>query len=272
MTEVTMQASTAPKQRMQQIWAAGDFSKIATGIVIIGELLCESADLRAGQAVLDVATGSGNTAIAAARRFCEVTGVDFVPALLARARERAAAEGLDIVFQEGDCEHLPFADGIFDAVFSTFGVMFAGDQQKAADELLRVCRPGGKICLTTWVPEGYMVETHATIARYAPPPPGMPSPMAWGSEQNLTRFFGAGVASMQVTRRRATQRYLSAQHWLLHMRSNFGPILLPFSMLGAPEREKLAEELLDLAARHNQSGDGTLVLPLDYLEIVALRR
>ena len=273
-----MQAATAratatiTKQRQQQLWAAGDFAKIAPGFALVGEMLCESAELRAGQTVLDVATGSGNTALAAARRWCTVTGIDFVPSLLQKARERAGCEGLAVTFQEGDAESLPFANASFDMVLSTFGAMFAVEQEKAASELLRVCRPGGKVCMANWTPEGFMAETFRKIAQYVPPPAGVRTPAAWGTEHGLRGLFGAGIVSLQVLRRRLDMRFHSSWHWLNHTRTHLGPVLLPFGMLDTPERERLSTELLDLAQRYNRSGDATMVVPIDYLEVIALRR
>ena len=191
----------AIKQRQQQAWAAGDFAVVGTGQQIVGEALCEAVDLRAGSRVLDVACGAGNTALAAARRFAEVVGVDYVPALLARGRERAAAERLPVAFQEGDAEALPFPDASFDVVLSTFGVMFAPDQAQAAAELLRVCRPGGTIGLANWTPEGFTGQSSAIRNRYAPPPPGLAPPGRWGTEDGVRALLGEGVADVRAERR-----------------------------------------------------------------------
>jgi ubiquinone/menaquinone biosynthesis C-methylase UbiE len=253
------------KGRQREMWAAGDYAAVATPLLIVSELLCEAADLRAGSRVLDVATGSGNTALGAARRRCEVTGVDYVPALLERARERAAAERLEIRFDEGDAENLPYADGAFDAVLSTFGVMFAPDQQRAAAELLRVCRPGGRIGLANWTPEGFVGQWFQLTARYAPPPPGVKPPLLWGTEAGLRDLFRR---EMTVEKRLYVLRYRSAQHWLDYFRSNFGPTRQTFERLGAREQAAFAAELVALAQRFNRSGDGTFVAPAEYLEVV----
>jgi len=198
---------SAVKQRQQQTWATGDFAMVATGATIVGELLCDAVDVRAGQRVLDVATGSGNTALAAARRYCEVTGIDYVPALLERGRERAAVERVPVTFLEGDAENIPFPDASFDVVLSTFGAMFAPNQEKAASELLRVCRPGGKIGMANWTPNGWTGVMFQVTAQHVPPPPGVPSPIFWGMEERLRKLFGDGIASLQVTRRSNIFRY-----------------------------------------------------------------
>ena len=200
----TLEATTpdlgAIKQRQQQTWASGDFHQVAAQIVLVAEQLCDTADLHAGWRVLDVATGSGNAAIAAARLGCTAVGVDYVPALLERGRERAAAEGLDVELLEGDAEALPFPDASFDAVTSVFGAMFAPDHAQAATELLRVCRPGGTIALASWTPDGFIGEMFRTIGAHVPPPAGVRSPMLWGTEAHLRELFGDGIASIEVRR------------------------------------------------------------------------
>ncbi len=253
------------KGRQREMWAAGDYAAVATPLLIVSELLCEAADLRAGSRVLDVATGSGNTALGAARRGCEVTGLDYVPALLARARERAAAERLEIRFEEGDAETLPYAQGRFDAVLSTFGVMFAPDQERAAAELLRVCRPGGRIGLANWTPEGFVGQWFQLTARHAPPPAGMKPPLRWGTEAGLRELLGR---EMTVATRQYVLRYRSAQHWLDYFRRNFGPTRQTFERLGAGEQAAFAADLIALAQRFNRSGDETFVAPAEYLEVV----
>ncbi len=272
MTQAPMPDLAAIKARQQQTWATGDFAVVASIINIVGETLCEAVDLRPGWAVLDVATGSGNAALAAARRFCEVTGVDFVPALLERGRERAAAERLPVTFLEGDAEALPFPDAAFDAVLSTFGVMFAPDQERAAAELLRVCRPGGKIGLANWTPDGLAAELFRTVGRHVPPPLGLRPPTLWGTEERLRELFGDRIGSLELRRRTAVQRFRSPQHWLEVFRTYFGPTARAFEAVGPRGEEALARDLLALVERFNRSGDATLVLPSDYLEVVATRR
>ncbi|HEV2439458.1 MAG TPA: class I SAM-dependent methyltransferase [bacterium] len=262
----------AIKRRQQEAWADGDFSVLATGMVLVGELLCEAVDIHPGQTVLDVATGSGNTALAAARRGGQVTGIDFVPALLARGEERAAAERLSIAFREGDAERLPFDDGTFDVVLSTFGVMFVPDQERAAKELLRVCRPGGTIGLACWTPGSFMGQTFAVNARFVPPPPDLRPPVAWGSEARLRDLLGAGVASVRAEPRHATMRAPSEEKWLEGRRKYFGPARKMFAALDAAQRDAYERDLVALLRRFNRAQDGTVIVPSEYLEVVAVRR
>src|SRR4051794_31723938 len=219
------------KARQQQAWASGDFHAVAARIVLSAEALVDHADLRAGSEVLDVATGSGNAAIAAARLGCDVIGVDYVPSLLERARERAMAEGLDVEFVEGDAEALPFPDASFDAVTSVFGCMFAPDHERAAAELLRVCRPGGTIALASWTPHGFIGELFRTVAAHVPPPAGLRSPMFWGTEGGLRELLGAGVSSLSVKERTFTFRFPSAQQFVTFFRTWYGPTLKAFAAL-----------------------------------------
>ncbi|HKX17372.1 MAG TPA: class I SAM-dependent methyltransferase [bacterium] len=261
----------AVKKRQQEAWAAGDFSVCATGIVIVSELLCEAADVHHGQTALDVATGSGNTALAAARRGGRVTGLDFVPALLERGRERASAERLRIDFREGDAERLPFEDGTFDVVLSTFGVMFCPDQERAAGELLRVCRPGGTIGLACWTPDGFQGQSFALTARYAPPAPGLRPPVLWGTEAHLRKLLGSGVASLRAEIRCAQLRAGSEAKWL-EGRKYFGPARRTYESLDQAQREAYERDLLALLRGHNRADDGTVIIPSEYLEVVAARR
>jgi ubiquinone/menaquinone biosynthesis C-methylase UbiE len=262
----------AIKGRQQQTWASGDFDRIAATITITGELLCEAVDVHPGQKVLDVATGSGNTAIAAARRFADAAGVDYVPALLDRARERAASERLQIDFRQGDAENIPFPDACFDVVLSTFGSMFAPDQEKAASELLRVCKPGGKIGMANWTPEGFIGELFRINARYVPPPAGLKPPVLWGNEERLRELFGDDLASLHITRRTFRFRYMSADHWIDFWRTYYGPTFKTFAALDEASQDALARDMRDLVAKYNRSGDGTMVVPSEYLEVVATRR
>lgn len=261
-----MSELTLAKGRQQEMWGAGDYAAVATPLQIVAETLCEAVDLRAGWKVLDVATGTGNAAIAAARRRCHVTGIDYVPALLERGRERAWAERLEVRFMEADAEHLPFYDGGFDAVLSTFGVMFAPWQERAARELLRVCRPGGRIALAGWTREGFVGRWFAATAKHVPPPAGLRSPLEWGSEARLAELFPG--RHIKAARQHFVFRYRSPQEWLAFFRTRFGPMLKAFAALEPAVQQRYETELLELARRFNQSGDDTLVAPGEYLEAI----
>jgi ubiquinone/menaquinone biosynthesis C-methylase UbiE len=238
----------------------------------MGERLSEAVDVRPGQNVLDVATGSGNTAISAARRFSMATGIDYVPELIEHARERAQAEGLDVTFDVGDAENLPYPDSSFDVVLSTVGVMFTPDQEKAAKELLRVCKPGGKIGLANWVPDGYVGNMLRIVGKHVPPPAGVKPPPLWGTEDRLRELLGDGVSSLDSTRRTYVFRYLSADHFIEQFRSYYGPVHKAFESLDEDGREALENDLKQLIGEWNISGDETALLPSDYLEVVAVRR
>ncbi len=262
----------AVKSRQQSTWASGDYSVVAARIVFQAEHLCETADLQAGWRVLDVATGSGNAALAAARRGCEVVGVDYVPALLDRGRLRARAEHLDVEFVEGDAEKLPFADASFDAVISVYGVMFTPHQRRAAAELARVCRPGGRIALASWTPDGFIGETFRVFSKYLPPAPGLEPPSRWGDEAYLESLFAGAAASVISYRRTAIFRFRSAEENVDFFRTYYGPTLRAFEALGAPQREALRNDLMALARRYDRNGGvGSLAIGGDYLETVVER-
>jgi SAM-dependent methyltransferase len=255
------------KQRQQAAWAAGDYAAVGARLLLTAELLCEAVDLRAGERVLDVACGSGNASLAAARRFCQVTGVDYVPALLERARQRAQAEGLEATFHEGDAEALPFPDASFHAVLSTCGAMFAPDQERTAAELLRVCRPGGRIGMVNWVPDGYVGELFRTIGRYLPPPPGLLPPGLWGSEDRLRKLFGPGV-TISAPRRTFLWRWPSPEHQAEFFATFYGPANKALAALGADRAADLKADMVEVARSFDVSDDDTLVLRQDYLEAV----
>lgn len=257
------------KQRQQRIWGTGNFNEIGARLVITSELLCEAVDVRPGQRVLDVASGSGNTALAAARRFCEVTSTDYVPALLDRGRLQAEAEGLPLTFEVADAENLPYPDASFDVVLSTFGCMFAPNQPQVARELLRVCRPSGKIGMANWTPDGFLGEFFRVVAQHVPPPPGAVFPMLWGTEARLRELFGTGISSMDISRRNFMFRFLSPEHYVDFMRTHFGPLKTAFEALEPAQHEPLARDMADACRRFNQADDGTLVMPGAYLEVVA---
>jgi ubiquinone/menaquinone biosynthesis C-methylase UbiE len=258
----------ALRGKSKATWSAGDFAVIGSTLQIVAESLCEAADVRPAQRVLDVATGNGATALAAARRYADVVGIDFVPALLERARLRADADGFPIEFREGDAQALPIESVSFDRVLSTFGVMFAPDQARAAAELVRVCKRGGKIGLACWTPEGVIGESFRVISRYAPPPPGLEPATSWGAEAHLRKLFGASIASWQLVRKDFVFRYRSFEHWLEIFRTYYGPIHMTFRNLDAKAQAALVQDLRELLERWNRSGDRTLVYPGEYLEAV----
>ena len=261
----------AVKTRQQGAWSSGDYAMVGTTLQIVGEMLCEAVDLRSGQRVLDVAAGNGNATLAAARRFADVVSTDYVGALLERGRERAAAERLPVTFQEADAENLPFADASFDAVLSTFGVMFTPDQERAARELTRVCRPGGKIGLANWTPESFIGRLFKTLGKYLPPAPGVKSPALWGNREHLQALFGA-QATVAAQSRQFVFRYHSAAHWLEIFRDYYGPVLKAFAALDQVTRDALEADIYALLDEVNTAKDGTLVAPSEYLEVVITRR
>jgi len=262
----------AIKQRQQATWASGDYHMIGTQILIVSELLIEALDVHSTDRVLDVATGSGNAALAAARRGCPVVGLDYVPALLDRARQRAEAEGLEAEFVEGDAEALPFDDGSFDVVSSVFGAMFAPNQEQTASELARVCRGGGQIGLVAHTPEGFIGQLFKTNAKHVPPPAGLRSPVLWGTEARLRELFGDAIADLRIEKRHYVFRYSSPEAYVEYWRRYYGPTLKAFEAVGETGRAALEVDLLDLIARFNRADDGTMVVPNEYLEAVIVKR
>ena len=262
----------AMKARQHGAWSSGDYAVVGATLQIVGEELCEALDLRAGQKVLDVAAGNGNVTLAAARRWCEVTSTDYVPALLARGKQRAEADGLNITFKEADAEALPFADASFDVVVSTFGVMFTPNQDRAAAELARVCKRGGKIGLANWTPEGFIGQVFKTLGKYLPPPAGARSPALWGTEARLKEMFGASSSAIRAERQNYVFRYRSAEHFLDFFRSYYGPMLKAFDALDQANQQKLHQDLTALIGTLNRADDGTMVVPGEYLEVVITRR
>jgi len=263
----------ALKQRQQQTWASGDYSAIAARIVLVAEHLCDTADLRAGWHVLDVATGSGNAAIAAARHGCDVVGIDYVPSLLERGRARAEAEGLPVSLLEGDAEALPFADRTFDAVVSVFGSMFAPDHGRTAAEMLRVTRSGGTIALASWTPEGFIGQLFRTVAAHVPPPAGVQSPLLWGTEAHLRELFGEGLASLDVTERMFTFRFRSPEDFVDFFRTRYGPTLKAFAALAEDDaRAALERDLVELVRRFDRLDGGAVAIPSGYTEAIAVTR
>ena len=260
----------ALKSRQQVAWASGDYSVIGARLQIVDESLCEALDLRSGEKVLDIAAGNGNATLAAARRWAEVTSTDYVPELLERGRERAMANGLAVDFRQADAEALPFKDSSFDVVVSTFGVMFTPDQDKAAEEMLRVCRSGGRIGMANWTPESFIGQVFKTIGKHIPPMPGVRSPALWGTKARLEEMFG-GRASIEATSLMYNFRYRSPAHWLEVFRTWYGPVHKAFEALPQPGKAALEEDFLALIDRFNRAKDGTMVVPSDYLEVVVTR-
>ena len=261
----------AIKARQQAAWGSGDYAIIGNTLQIVGERLCEAVDLRSSDRVLDVAAGNGNATLAAARHFANVTSTDYVDTLLDRGRMRAEAERLAIAFQIADAENLPFKAGSFDVVLSTFGVMFAPDHQKAAGEMLRVCRSGGKIGLANWTPEGFVGNLFKTIGKYVPPPQGLQSPALWGTRTHLDQLFGS-AAQVKAEMRSFAFRYKSPAHCLAIFRGYYGPVLKAFAAIEASARERLEWDLLALMEGANVARDGSLVAPSSYLEVVITKR
>jgi ubiquinone/menaquinone biosynthesis C-methylase UbiE len=262
----------AIKQRQRQAWASGDFAVVAGRIVLVAERLCDTADLHAGWHVLDVATGSGNAAIAAARLGCTAVGIDYVPALLERGRERVDAERLPVELVEGDAEALPFEDDSFDAVVSVFGAMFAPDHERTASELVRVCRPGGTIALASWAPEGFIGDLFRTTSVHVPPPAGVRSPMLWGTEPHLREIFGDGISSLEVRDQTFTFRFPSAEDFVAFFRTWYGPTLKAFSALEGAARDELEADLVALARRQGRIRADSIAIPATYTEAVAIAR
>ena len=261
----------ALKLKQQATWSTGDYAVIGTTLQIVGETLAEALDLRPGQRVLDVAAGNGNATLAAARRGCDVVSTDYVGALLKRGQARAEAEGLPVQFREADAENLPFPDGSFDVVVSTFGVMFTPDQERAAGELARVCRQGGKIGLASWTPESFIGEMFKVVGRHVPPPAGVKPPSLWGTEERLHALFEGRIAGFEAARRHFVFRYRSPQDFVERFRTYYGPIHKAFAALDGDGQAALERDLLALAARFSRADDG-MVVPSEYLEAVIRTR
>jgi ubiquinone/menaquinone biosynthesis C-methylase UbiE len=276
-TVSTAKQSVAPdlekiKQRQQATWASGDFAVIGVTLQIVGEELAEAADIKAGEHVLDVAAGNGNATLAAARRFAQVTSTDYVGELLEKGRIRAEAEGLAVGFRTADAEDLPFTDGRFDVVLSTFGAMFTPDHARPAREMLRVVRSGGRIGLANWTPEGFIGQLFKVVGAYIPPPAGLKSPALWGTEPHIVELFGKEAMDIRTTRRHFNFRYRSAAHWLQVFRDYYGPVHRAFKALEPAGQDALAQDILDLLDRCNVAGPGFLVVPGEYLEVVVVKK
>jgi SAM-dependent methyltransferase len=258
----------AIKAKQNAAWASGDYAKIGTTLQIVGENLAEAMDLPPGAAVLDVAAGNGNATLAFARRWCNVTSTDYVDTLLARSRARAEAEALDVTYQIADAEQLPFDDGAFDAVVSTFGVMFTPNQSVAASELLRVCRPGGRIGMANWTPDGFIGQVFKTLGKHIAPPPGVNSPAMWGTKAWIEQHFGSAARDIVIQDKAFVFRYRSADHFLDFFRTFYGPVHKAFLTLDQAGQAKLADDLRATIARFDTAKDGAMRVPSDYAEIV----
>jgi ubiquinone/menaquinone biosynthesis C-methylase UbiE len=272
-------APTAPpadldtiKQRQRAAWASGDFGIIGTTLQIVGEMLCEAVDLRAASKVLDVAAGNGNSSLAAARRWCDVTSTDYVSALLENGRRRADGERLAIRFQEADAEALPFEGGSFDVVLSSFGVMFAPDHGKAASELLRVCRSNGRIGLANWTPRGFVGRLFTVMGRHVAPPPGLTPASRWGTEEHLNQLFGGAASDISITYRDFVFRYRSPEHWIDVFRTWYGPVHKAFASLPPDAQQRLERDILELIREFDRSGDSTVAVPGEYVEVVVTKK
>jgi SAM-dependent methyltransferase len=263
---------SALKTRQQAAWASGDYAVIGTTLQIVGEQLAEACDILSGEHVLDVAAGNGNATLAAARRGGKVTSTDYVQSLLERGADRARAEGLSVQFRTADVEALPFDDASFDVVLSTFGVMFSPDQERAAAEMARVCRPGGRIGMANWTPEGFIGQLFKTLGRQLPPPAGVQPPSLWGVEKHLQALFGDSAADIRATRRLFNFRYESAAHFIEVFRTWYGPVHKAFAALPADTAALLEDDLTNLLNKLNRAGSRSLVVPSEYLEVVITRR
>jgi len=261
----------AIKARQQATWAAGDFGQVGVRLQLVGETLAEAVGVEAGEKVLDVAAGNGNASLAAARRFADVTSTDYVPELLDQGRRRAEADRLPIEFEVADAEALPYPDASFDVVLSTFGVMFAPNQERAAAELLRVVRPGGRIGLASWTPDGFVGRLLKVVGSFVPPPAGLRPPSAWGTETRLVELFGPGARDISTERKVFPFRYASEEHWFEFFRTYYGPTNRAFAALDDARQRTFRVELMALARQWNRSDRGTLVAPAEYLEAVITR-
>ncbi|MES9924914.1 MAG: methyltransferase domain-containing protein [Candidatus Thiodiazotropha endolucinida] len=269
----TTETTTTPdyaaiKNKQQATWGAGDYGRVGVTLQITGEQLCEAMDVHSGQSLLDVAGGNGNVSLAAARRFCKVISTDYVCELLEQSRIRAQAEGLVIEYREADAEELPFEDASFDNVTSTFGVMFSPNQAQAASELQRVCKKDGAIGLANWTPESFIGQLFKTVGRYLPPPAGIESPAAWGTEAFLQRHFGNRAKEIRIQRRHFNFRYHSPNHWLDVFSTYYGPILKAFQVLDETTAHSLRDDILHLIDSYNRTSDGAMIVPSEYLEVV----
>ena len=261
----------AIKGKQRTTWSAGDYARIGTTLQIVGEELAEALAASPGARALDVAAGNGNVTLALARRWCRVTSTDYAEANLENGRARAGAEGHDVAFQVADAERLPFGDGEFDVVASSFGVMFTPDQESAASELVRACRSGGRIGLANWTPEGFVGRMFQTLGRHVPPPAGVASPARWGTRAFVDERFGDAAADVSFRRKHFLFVYPSPEHFLDFFRTYYGPMQKAFEALDEDGQDQLRADLLSLVAELNQATDGTMRVPAEYAEIVVTK-
>lgn len=260
------------KARQQMMWGSGDYGKIAWITVPLADVLADAIEVKPGSTVLDVATGTGHVALAMARRFCDTIGVDYVASLLETARKRAATEGLNVEFKEGDAENLPFEDDRFDYVVSNIGAMFAPNQEKTASELIRVCKPGGTIGMVNWTPSGYIGELFKTIGKHVPPPAELKPAALWGTEDRVRELFGDAVATLTFKQGSLRQNYLSPEHFAEFFVSNYGPTLKASETLDEQARQAFMDDLVELARRFNKYGDEACSVDADYTVVIATKR
>lgn len=261
----------AIKTKQNAAWSSGDYAVIGTTLQIVGETLAESIDTKPGSRVLDVAAGNGNATLAFARRWHRVTSTDYVQGLLDKGRMRAEAEGFDVEYRIADAEALPFDDGEFDAVVSTFGVMFAPNQAQAAAELVRVCRSGGRIGLANWTPAGFIGQLFKTLGRYVAPPAGLDSPARWGDRDWIDATFGPAARDIRITNRNFTFRYVSPAHFVEVFRNLYGPVHKAFEALDGAGRDGLTRDMLSLIGTLNVARDGSMSVPGEYAEVVVVK-
>ncbi|MCU4744346.1 class I SAM-dependent methyltransferase [Natronoglomus mannanivorans] len=261
---------TEVTKSQKETWDSGDFNEIARQNVVMAEALCEAVDPHPGQSVLDVACGSGTVALVAERRYCEVTGIDYAPGLIERSKTRARANGQPIDFHVGDAQDMPFPDDQFDVVLSVYGVQFAPDQEQAASELHRVCKPSGTIGLASPIPEGWSGDWFATHAEYVAPPPGLRSPLRWGTDEGLDELLGAGTRSIESERRTALQYYRSVGHAVDVFSTYFGPTIRALETIDSKDQERLRSDLEDVFDRYNRATDGTAIVENQYLQTTAI--
>lgn len=264
----TSPESATAEARHHGFWVVGDYTRIGVSLQMTGEQLCETMDLRAGQSVLDVASGNGNASLAAARRFCRVVATGHATPVLDKSRKRAEAEGLPIDYRLAEVEALPFADAQFDNVVSTFGVMFTVNQAQTTAELTRVCKAGGKIGLANWTPQGFFGQLVNVIESHIQPPDGVCSPSTWGNEEFIQTTFQPYARSIKTYDRAFSFRYQSPTHWVDVFMADYGPSMSAFEALDESDNLALRRDMLNVINRFNRATDGTMVVPSEYIDVV----